>query len=121
MNLTDLIGDIQSDPWPVHQGMRALRSTGVALSVAVSLLEATFPNAGARIMLFIGGPCTQVNICRAPRLLHVYKYSTFLWRSVWLGGTFRVHAEDRSLSVMVCNLCVYVCVRVCAGSRNGCE
>jgi protein transport protein SEC23 len=59
MNLTDLIGDIQSDPWPVHQGMRALRSTGVALSVAVSLLEATFPNAGARIMLFIGGPCTQ--------------------------------------------------------------
>lgn len=61
MNLTDLIGDIQSDPWPVHQGMRPLRSTGVALSVAVSLLEATFPNAGARIMLFNGGPCTQVS------------------------------------------------------------
>lgn len=61
MNLTDLIGDIQSDPWPVTQGMRALRSTGVALAVAVSLLEATFPNAGARIMVFISGPCTQVS------------------------------------------------------------
>ena len=65
MNLTDLIGDIQCDPWPVHQGMRPLRSTGVALSVAIGLLEATFPNAGARIMLFIGGPCTQVGITLA--------------------------------------------------------
>lgn len=92
MNLTDMIGDIQPDPWPVHQGMRPLRSTGVALSLAVGLLEvregreqeatvqtvcewltdvihtafhlsyqATFPNAGARIMLFIGGPCSQVH------------------------------------------------------------
>ena len=79
MNLTDLIGDIQPDPWPVHQGMRPLRSTGVAISLAVGLLEvsripripstssnfvstfsqATLPNAGARIMLFNGGPCTQ--------------------------------------------------------------
>jgi protein transport protein SEC23 len=59
MNLTDLIGDIQGDPWPVSQGMRPLRSTGVALSVAVSLLEATFPNAGARILLFISGSCSQ--------------------------------------------------------------
>lgn len=39
MNLTDMIGDIQPDPWPVHQGMRPLRSTGVALSLAVGLLE----------------------------------------------------------------------------------
>lgn len=60
MNLTDMIGDIQPDPWPVHQGTRPLRSTGVAVSLAVSLLEATFPNAGARIMLFVGGACTQV-------------------------------------------------------------
>ena len=43
MNLTDMIGDIQCDPWPVPQGTRPLRSTGVALSLAVSLLEATFP------------------------------------------------------------------------------
>ena len=61
MNLTDMIGDIQCDPWPVQQGTRPLRSTGAALSLAVSLLEATFPNAGARIMLFVGGACTQVS------------------------------------------------------------
>ena len=39
MNLTDMIGDIQPDPWPIHQGKRPLRSSGVALSVAISLLE----------------------------------------------------------------------------------
>lgn len=59
MSLTDLLGELQRDPWPVSQGKRPLRSTGVALSIAVGLLECTFPNTGARIMLFVGGPCTQ--------------------------------------------------------------
>uniref|UniRef100_A0A8C2NUN2 Protein transport protein SEC23 n=1 Tax=Capra hircus TaxID=9925 RepID=A0A8C2NUN2_CAPHI len=59
MNLTDLLGELQRDPWPVPQGKRPLRSTGVALSIAVGLLEGTFPNTGARIMLFTGGPPTQ--------------------------------------------------------------
>lgn len=39
MSLTDLLGEIQRDPWPVEQAKRALRSTGAALSVAVGLLE----------------------------------------------------------------------------------
>eukprot|EP00069_Balaena_mysticetus_P005655 bmy_18132T0 len=59
MNLTDLLGELQRDPWPVPQGRRPLRSSGVALSIAVGLLECTFPNTGARIMMFIGGPATQ--------------------------------------------------------------
>ncbi|KAG8449678.1 hypothetical protein GDO86_016355 [Hymenochirus boettgeri] len=59
MNLTDLLGELQRDPWPVPQGKRPLRSSGTALSIAVGLLECTFPNTGARIMMFIGGPCTQ--------------------------------------------------------------
>ncbi|KAG7268728.1 hypothetical protein CRUP_012872 [Coryphaenoides rupestris] len=59
MNLTDLLGELQRDPWPVPQGKRSLRSTGVALSVAVGLLEGAFPNTGARVMLFTGGPPTQ--------------------------------------------------------------
>ncbi|XP_052276355.1 protein transport protein Sec23A-like isoform X2 [Dreissena polymorpha] len=58
-SLTDLLGELQRDPWPVSQGKRPLRSTGVALSIAVGLLECTFPNTGARIMLFMGGACTQ--------------------------------------------------------------
>jgi len=59
MDLTDLLGELQADPWPVAADKRPLRSTGVALNIAVSLLEASFPNTGARIMLFTGGPCTQ--------------------------------------------------------------
>lgn len=59
MTLTDIIDELQKDPWPVTIEKRPLRSTGAALSVAVGLLEATYPNTGARVMLFVGGPCTQ--------------------------------------------------------------
>ncbi|XP_058812177.1 protein transport protein Sec23A isoform X2 [Topomyia yanbarensis] len=59
MALTDLLGELQRDPWPVPQGKRFLRSTGTALSIAVGLLECTYPNTGARIMMFLGGPCSQ--------------------------------------------------------------
>lgn len=59
MALTDLLGELQRDPWPVPQGKRYLRSSGAALSIAVGLLECTYPNTGARIMSFIGGPCSQ--------------------------------------------------------------
>lgn len=59
MSMSDLLESLQRDPWPVSQGKRPLRSTGVALSIAVGLLECSYPNTGARIMLFTGGPCTQ--------------------------------------------------------------
>lgn len=39
MNLTDLLSELQRDPWPVTQGKRPLRSLGVAMSIAVGLLE----------------------------------------------------------------------------------
>lgn len=39
MSLTDLLGELQRDPWLVSQGRRPFRSTGVALSIAVGLLE----------------------------------------------------------------------------------
>jgi protein transport protein SEC23 len=39
MSLTDILGEIQRDPWPVLLGKRALRSTGAALSIATGLLE----------------------------------------------------------------------------------
>jgi protein transport protein SEC23 len=57
--LTNVLEQLQKDPWPVANDKRALRCTGVALSVAVGLLESSFQNAGARIMLFAGGPCTE--------------------------------------------------------------
>lgn len=59
MALTDMLGELQRDPWPVSQGKRPLRATGTALSIAVGLLECTYPNTGARVMMFLGGPCSQ--------------------------------------------------------------
>jgi protein transport protein SEC23 len=57
--LTNALEQLQKDPWPVANDRRSLRCTGVALSVAVGLLETSFQNAGARIMLFAGGPATE--------------------------------------------------------------
>lgn len=57
--LTNALEQLQKDPWPVASDKRALRCTGVALSVAVGLLETSFPNSGARVMLFAGGPGTE--------------------------------------------------------------
>lgn len=58
--LTNALEQLQRDPWPVANDKRALRCTGVALSVAAGLLEASkFPGSPARIMLFAGGPATE--------------------------------------------------------------
>jgi protein transport protein SEC23 len=57
--LTNALEQLQKDPWPVANDKRALRCTGVALSVAVGLLESSFQNSGARIMLFTGGAATE--------------------------------------------------------------
>jgi protein transport protein SEC23 len=57
--LTNALEQLQKDPWPVANDKRALRCTGVALSVAAGLLESQFVNMGGRIMLFAGGPCTE--------------------------------------------------------------
>lgn len=54
-----VLGELQRDPWPVPPGKRPLRSTGAAMSIAVGLLECTYANTGARIMMFLGGPCSQ--------------------------------------------------------------
>ncbi|KAF6807636.1 Protein transport protein sec23 [Colletotrichum plurivorum] len=57
--LTKALEQLQKDPWPVANDRRNLRCSGVALSVAVGLLESSFQHAGGRIMLFAGGPATE--------------------------------------------------------------
>jgi len=57
--LTSILEELQRDPNPVKSDKRPLRATGVALSVAVGLLESSFPNSGGRVMLFTGGPVTE--------------------------------------------------------------
>ncbi|XP_042516474.1 protein transport protein SEC23-like [Macadamia integrifolia] len=57
--LNSLLDELQTDQWPVQPGNRALRCTGVALSVAAGLLGACLPGTGARIIALVGGPCTE--------------------------------------------------------------
>ena len=57
--LTGILEALACDPWPVANDKRALCCTGVALSISVGLLETTFPNTGARIMLFTGGAAME--------------------------------------------------------------
>jgi protein transport protein SEC23 len=76
LQLTGILEGLARDPWPVATDKRALRCTGVAVSVAIGLLEVcggriicffffftfsqtTFPNTGGRIMVFAGGPATE--------------------------------------------------------------
>jgi protein transport protein SEC23 len=57
--LTTTIEQLQKDPWPVANDRRPTRCTGAALGIAVGLMESSFPNAGARLMVYSGGPCTE--------------------------------------------------------------
>lgn len=57
-NLSSILEDVQCDPWPVATGMRPLRCTGAALSVAAALLELGYSGVGCRILTFTSGPCT---------------------------------------------------------------
>ncbi|KAL3678997.1 hypothetical protein R1sor_021953 [Riccia sorocarpa] len=57
--LTTLLDELQRDSFPVKSDQRAARCTGTALSVAAGLLGACVPGTGARILAFVGGPCTE--------------------------------------------------------------
>lgn len=54
-----ILESLQHDPWPVASDRRPQRCTGVALSVAVGIMEASFPQCGGRVMLFAAGPATE--------------------------------------------------------------
>lgn len=56
--LETILEELQPDSFKAATGTRKKRCTGVALSVAVGLLESGFANSAARIMNFVSGPCT---------------------------------------------------------------
>jgi len=56
--LMSAINDAVDDSSRYSPYRRPLRCTGAALSIAVSLLEFSFPGCGARVMLITGGACT---------------------------------------------------------------
>lgn len=56
--VTSILEQVGKNTWPTQAGRRPLRAVGAALSVAINILEISYPNSAARIMLFLGGPCT---------------------------------------------------------------
>ena len=57
-HLESILEELQRDSTPVAAGKRPKRATGVAMAVAVGLMEASCAMSAGRIMLFTGGPCT---------------------------------------------------------------
>ena len=57
--LTSIVDTLEIDPFPIPKGQRASRCTGAALNIAVSLIEAIFPNSSTQMFLFTSGPITK--------------------------------------------------------------
>jgi len=58
--LNSLLDDLSRDAWPpVGHDRRPFRCTGAALSVALGLVEVTYPQSSVRIMMVLGGPCNM--------------------------------------------------------------
>lgn len=56
--LTNVLEQVGKNTWPTPAGRRPSRAVGAALSIAINILETTYPNSAGRVMLFLGGPCT---------------------------------------------------------------
>lgn len=56
--LTKILEQVGRNTTATAAGHRPLRAVGAAMSIAINMLETTYPNSAARIMLFLGGPCT---------------------------------------------------------------
>jgi len=56
--LNSLLDELSRDSWPSSGfGRRPQRCTGAALSIALGLAEATYPNSSCHVALVVGGPC----------------------------------------------------------------
>lgn len=53
LTITSILEELQKDPNPVKSDKRPLRATGVALQVAVGLLESSFQNSGILISFIL--------------------------------------------------------------------
>jgi len=56
--LTSILEDLSRDCWPCPSAERPQRCTGIAMEIAVGLLETTSKDQSGRIMMFVGGPPT---------------------------------------------------------------
>lgn len=59
--ISGVLDELQRDCFPPVAEHRSARCTGTALQVAAGMMRACLPNSGStcRLMLFVGGPCTE--------------------------------------------------------------
>ena len=57
-SVNTFLDELQPDPWGKKQGERNARCSGLALHIAVSMLEAISHGEPSRILLFLGGACS---------------------------------------------------------------
>jgi len=57
--LSAVIEELSTDPFPVSSGTRPQRATGIALEIAITLIESVAAERPADVILFTGGPCTR--------------------------------------------------------------
>lgn len=83
--LTQIIENLTRDPWPVANDRRPMRCTGVAMNVAVSMLEVSirFEQVAEGILLRIS--CTVVRLSQHWRANHALCRRT-CHRRPWDGG-----------------------------------
>lgn len=51
-----ILDDLQPDPWPPVPAERSVRANGMALKIAISILE--YSCQYSKLLFFVGGPCT---------------------------------------------------------------
>ncbi|CAD25989.1 PROTEIN TRANSPORT PROTEIN SEC23 HOMOLOG (COPII COAT) [Encephalitozoon cuniculi GB-M1] len=56
--LYNMVESLERDPFPVLPAYKPVRCTGSAVSLAISLLETSFPDMAVKYLLFTQGPCT---------------------------------------------------------------
>lgn len=56
--VSSVLENLKRDTWPVQPGNRPMRSTGNAISIAISLLDILHNKQGGRIFVLSGGACT---------------------------------------------------------------
>ncbi|GKD12621.1 transport protein Sec23-like protein [Tanacetum coccineum] len=92
--------ELATNQWSVLPGNRSLRCTRVALSVAAGLLAAYVSGTGGRIVVLVGGPCTEghgsFKANAVPGLLEMYIEEVLVYESFMLAVLWCCHSESQT-------------------------
>ncbi|GIQ83156.1 hypothetical protein KIPB_004431 [Kipferlia bialata] len=123
LTLPAIVEGLRPDPWDVKDDKRPYRCTGVALSLAVSILGRLLPGVGSRVVLLTSGPCTlgpgqTASIELAEHMRH---HSDMEDGDHKMMVSFLGYADDRFLRCATMGVTDVECrCKVSVSSENGC-